>query len=80
MKKRIGMIVFASAVLSAGVALALDTGGRPWAVISAGLGWNGYSQLTKICDSGRAVYIYDGWAETTAMAVVPNADECQFRR
>lgn len=80
MKKRIGAVVVAAVALTAGVAMAIETGGRPFSLIVKGHDFG----LYKVCDAGRAVYVAEGYGSynsgANAISVVPNAPECQFGR
>lgn len=79
MKKRIGATVIAAVALTAGVAMAIETGGRPWSLIAAGFGARDRGELHKVCDQGRVIYVLSE-IDFASIAVVPNAPECQFGR
>lgn len=79
MKKRVGVLVVVVVALTAGVAMAIETGGRPWSLIATGFGARERGELHKVCDQGRAIYILSE-IDFASISVIPNAPECQFGR
>ena len=78
MRKKTGLFILTVvAVLSvAGAAAAIGGYGRPWSFVYQGYGSD---TLAKVCDAGRAIYMYDA-GRGASIQIVENAKECQYGR